>query len=96
MGFIMSKIIADGTDLYLEDRTMYAVADAGAFDAELAPGSDDLQKLVDEDESVMVVIDQPGVESCLKVLDEGGIPADTKMLAKIIREKFMDGFIIKR
>jgi len=93
MGFFIAKI--DNTELneYIGSNTIYSCADNGAFNCEV---SEELEELVNSDESIMAIVDEDGVDHFLTILKSGAILGrDVQKLISIVEEKYKDGFIVK-
>ena len=92
MGFYISKISDTKLGTYIGSATMYAVAESGAFDA---PVSQDGENLLNENDSIFVVVEKSGIQHCINTLQTKTIVGrDVGLLLNEINNNYQDGFKI--
>ena len=98
MGYWFSEIyteIDDKTSLgeYVGSQSISSCAGNGAFDSNV---SSELEKLADEDEEIIAIVDGDGVEHFLNVLKSGCCNGrDIQKMIEIVENNYKDGFIIR-
>lgn len=90
MGYYISHINDTNIGVYIGGQTIYSLADAGAFDS---PVSDENEKLCDENDHIVAIVEQSGVDHCLQVLRSGSASGrDIQLLINEIEQNYKKGF----
>lgn len=93
MGYHLSSVNTPSKlDVYIGRVTMRSIADNGGFDSGV---SDYWEQYADENENVMAIVDETGVNHFLEVLKSGVCRGrDIQMLIDTVEGEYMEGFII--
>jgi hypothetical protein len=94
MSFYITKLKDTELKECIGSQTMYSCVDNGAFDCDV---NKDLEDYANENEGVMAVVDESGVDNFLKILKSGVCHGrDVEKFIKAVEENYKDGFMMRK